>query len=137
MSLLEIKNLTFTYPDREQPALRNIGLSVDSGDFVLLTGPSGCGKTTLLRQMKKALIPYGRSEGSVTFHGVPISRLEDREAAGQIGYVFQDPDNQIVTDRVWHELAFGLENLGFPKDAMDRRIAEVSNYFGIASWMER
>lgn len=137
MSLLEIKNLTFTYPDRDQPALRNIDLSFDTGEFVLLTGPSGCGKTTLLRQMKKALIPYGRSEGSVTFHGVPISRVRDREAAGQIGYVFQDPENQIVTDRVWHELAFGLENLGFPKDAMERRIAEVSNYFGIASWMER
>ena len=101
--ILTIENLSFTYPNRESDALNNVNLSVEEGEFILLTGPSGCGKTTLLRQMKKSLIPYGKKSGQVNYRGREITELDDRTAASAIGYVFQDPENQIVTNKVWHK----------------------------------
>jgi len=128
------RNLTFTYPEREAPALRDINLTIQPGEFAVLCGPSGCGKTTLLRQLKPALAPHGALSGEILFEGKPLSALDRRDAAAKIGFVLQNPDNQIVTDKVWHELAFGLESLGFDTPAIQLRVAEMASFFGIQSW---
>lgn len=132
--VLDIKGLTFTYPDREHPALDTINLTVTPGEFIVLCGPSGCGKTTLLRHLKPALSPYGTISGNVFFAGVPLSELTERDAAEKIGFVMQSPDDQIVTDKVWHELAFGMESLGFDTPAIRLRTAEMASFFGIQEW---
>lgn len=103
----------------------------------MLCGVSGCGKTTLLKQLKQAIAPHGDKQGDILFQGRPLHTLTEREQASNIGYVMQNPDNQIVTDRVWHELAFGLENLGVAQDAIRRRVAEMANFFGIQTWFHR
>ena len=137
MDLIKITDLSFTYPNSSGQALENINLLVKSGQFVLITGPSGCGKTTLLKQLKKSLLPYGKKEGQVLYKDCEIEKVADKVAAEEIGYVFQNPENQIVTNRVDHELAFGLENLGKSQADMERRIGEIANYFGITSWIDR
>lgn len=129
-----IKNLTFTYPGRDRPVLQNIDLTVRPGEFVVLCGPSGCGKTTLLRQLKPTLAPHGILSGEICFQGTALSALDQREAAAKIGFVLQSPENQIVTDKVWHELAFGLESLGFDTPAIRLRVAEMASFFGIQTW---
>lgn len=131
---VSIQNLTFTYPEREEPALRDIALTVKAGEFVVLCGPSGCGKTTLLRQLKPALAPHGRLSGEILFEGMPLSELSRRDAASKIGFVLQSPENQIVTDKVWHELAFGLESLGYDTPSIRLRVAEMASFFGIQTW---
>ena len=108
MAILKIKNLSFTYNGAENKALDNINLEIERGDFVLLCGESGCGKTTLLKLMKKQLRPEGRLEGGIYYNGKEINELEERISVTDIGYVMQNPDNKIVTDKVWHELALGL-----------------------------
>ncbi len=137
MELFHVKNLTFTYPNNESPVLNNISFSINSGEFVLLCGRSGCGKTTLLKLLKKEISPYGKREGKILYKGVEIENLQDDASASKIGFVFQNPDNQIVTDKVWHELAFGLENLGVPSDVIRRRVGEMASYFGIQSWFRK
>src|SRR5699024_3233853 len=137
MAICEIKDITFTYPEQEQPALKSINLEVEQGDFVVLFGESGSGKTTLLRMLKAALTPYGTKEGVVRYNGVDIQEWNEREAAREVGFVMQNPDTQIVTDKVWHELAFGLENLGTPPEAIRRYVAEIANYFGIHTWFRK
>ena len=129
-----LQNLTFTYPEREQPVLRDVSLTVNPGEFVVLCGPSGCGKTTLLRQLKPTLAPHGRLSGEILFEGKPLRKLSQRDAASKIGFVLQSPENQIVTDKVWHELAFGLESLGFDTPAIRLRVAEMASFFGIQTW---
>ena len=129
-----VQNLIFTYPEREQPALRDVTLTVKAGEFVVLCGPSGCGKTTLLRQLKPTLAPHGRLSGEILFEGTPLTELSQRDAASRIGFVLQSPENQIVTDKVWHELAFGLESLGFDTPAIRLRVAEMASFFGIQTW---
>ena len=129
-----VQNLTFTYPERERPALQDVKLTVKAGEFVVLCGPSGCGKTTLLRQLKPTLSPHGRISGEILFEGTPLSELSQRDAASKIGFVLQSPENQIVTDKVWHELAFGLESLGFDTPAIRLRVAEMASFFGIQTW---
>jgi len=133
-SVIDIKGLTFTYPEREHPALADIDLTVKPGEFIVLCGPSGCGKTTLLRQIKPALAPHGASAGEILFEGTPLCELSNRDAAAKIGFVMQSPDNQIVTDKVWHELAFGLESLGFDTPTIRLRVAEMASFFGIQTW---
>ena len=137
MEIYRIKNLTFTYPGRERPAIRDISLSIDSGDFVTLCGPSGCGKTTLLRRLKPDIAPHGLIYGEAYFKGAPLEGLSLRDSAGGIGFVGQSPDNQIVTDKVWHELAFGLESLGARTTEIRLRVAEMANFFGIHSWFHK
>lgn len=137
MNILEVNKLSFSYPGSDVKALSDLNFQVNRGDFVLLCGPSGCGKSTLLRQMKPAMTPYGVMEGEIFFQGKMLQRLSAREKASQIGYVGQNPEDQIVTNKVWHEMAFGLENLGLPNDVMMRRIAEVSQFFGIQQWFDR
>ena len=131
MPLLEITNLSFTYAGAEKPALQDVSLCLEPGDFALLTGRTGCGKSTLLRQIKRELTPRGDRTGQVLFQGQALEDLSPRESAARIGFVFQRPEEQIVTDRVWHELAFGLESLGVPGDVMRRRVAEAAQFFGL------
>ena len=126
MASIAIRNLTFTYPLAESPALRDVNLDVEQSEFIVICGKSGCGKSTLLRQMKKNLIPYGDKEGSVLYGGVEIADLPDRLSTTDIGFVQQNPDNQLVTDKVWHELAFGLESLGMDNQTIRRKVAEMA-----------
>ncbi|MBR6259210.1 MAG: ATP-binding cassette domain-containing protein, partial [Oscillospiraceae bacterium] len=134
VACLKIENLSFTYPEQEKKALNSVFLEVPRGGFVVLCGPSGCGKTTLLRQCKTALAPHGKREGRILFAGRELAKLDDREQSTRIGFVQQSPENQIVTDKVWHELAFGLESLGFDTPAIRRRVAEMASFFGIQNW---
>jgi energy-coupling factor transporter ATP-binding protein EcfA2 len=133
VEILRIENLSFSYPG-EIKSLRNISLKIDAGEFALICGSSGCGKTTLLKLIKKSLSPYGELKGKILFYGKDIKDLTEREDAGKIGFVLQNPESQIVTDTVWHELAFALENLGFPTELIRRRVAEMASFLGIEDW---
>lgn len=137
MALLEIKNLSFTYNGAKNKALSDINIEIESGDFVLLCGESGCGKTTLLKLLKKQLRPAGKTEGVITYGGVNIDELDERASVTEIGYVMQNSDNQTVTDKVWHELAFGLESLGESTDVIRRKVAEICGFFGIGEWYHK
>lgn len=137
MEKINFKHVTFTYPLSETPALNDITFSVEPSEFIVLCGKSGCGKSTLLRHVKKSLMPYGDRSGEILYDGKEIEKLDDRQSAAKIGFVQQSPDNQIVTDKVWHELAFGLENLGLPTPVIRRRVAEMSSYFGIQDWFRK
>ena len=137
MDSYTIRNLTFTYPAREKPALSAVNLSIEAGEFVALVGSSGCGKTTLLRRLKPALAPHGEMSGTILFEGEPIESLDLREQSARIGFVMQSPENQIVTDKVWHELAFGLESLGFDTPSIRLRVAEMASFFGIQEWFHK
>ncbi len=137
MAMLAVKDLTFTYPNCNVPAIENVSVAVEKGEFLAVCGPTGCGKSTLLRLLKRELAPLGALTGEIVIDGQPQSELTDREAARRIGYVMQRPEQQIVTDKVWHELAFGLENLGLPQPVIARRVAEMAAYFGIEGWFDR
>jgi energy-coupling factor transport system ATP-binding protein len=133
----QISGLTFAYPARKKPALSDINLTVNPGDFIVLCGSSGCGKTTLLRLLKPSAAPHGTKSGVIYFEGTPLENLPPRDAAAKIGFVSQSVENQIVTDKVWHELAFGLESLGLPTEEIRLRVAEMANFFGIHTWFHR
>lgn len=137
MEILSIKNLSFSYPDRTEKAIDDLSLSVQKGDFTIICGRSGCGKTTLLRLVKKELAPSGLLTGDIIYNGKRISDMSDRDSAQNIGFVLQDPEKQIVTDRVWHELAFGLESLGVKSDQIRRKVGEIAEFFGIDGLMDR
>lgn len=137
MEKINIKNLTFEYPINKNTALKNINLKINSGEYIVICGRSGCGKTTLLRQLKPALAPKGKIEGEIFFDGENIKNLDAKKQASLIGFVMQDPENQIVTDKVWHEIAFGLESIGLKSDEIRLRAAEMSAYFGIEEWYEK
>jgi len=130
----EIQNLTFYYPEQKRPVLHELSLTVEQGAFVVLCGPSGCGKSTLLRQLKTVLAPHGFQQGQILLEGTPLAELDQRTQSAKIGFVQQSPDNQIVTDKVWHELAFGLESLGYDTPTIRRRVAEMASFFGIENW---
>lgn len=134
MAQIEIKNLTFTYSGSDYAALKNICWKVEDGDFVVVCGKSGCGKSTLLRNLKPAIRPAGIISGEVFYDGSLIDKISDRKCAKDIGFIMQNPEHQIVTDKVWHELAFGLENLGYPKEDIRLRVSEMAEYFGITDW---
>ncbi len=134
MENFKIENLSFTYPEREDKALDNINISVNQGEFVLVCGKSGCGKTTLLKLLKSSLAPFGEISGNILFKGKSLAEYGTREQASEIGFVMQNPDNQIVTDKVWHELAFGLESLGFRQSEIRLRVSEMASFFGIQDW---
>ena len=137
MEQIQIRNLSFSYPDSGSDCLKDVSLSIQKGEFVLLCGASGCGKTTLLRHLKSVLTPRGTRSGTVLFCGMPLDQVPPAGQAQAIGFVMQNPDDQIVTDKVWHELAFGLENLGVPRDVIGARVAEMASFFGIQSWYHR
>ena len=134
MELFTINHLSFAYPEQEKQAISDLTLSVRPGEFLVLCGPSGCGKSTLLRQLKTVLAPHGRRSGEILFDGRNLDSLDQREQAETIGFVQQSPENQIATDKVWHELAFGLESLGCDTPTIRRRVAEMASFFGIQTW---
>ena len=134
MEVFTINHLNFAYPEQEKNAISDLTLSVRPGEFLVLCGPSGCGKSTLLRQLKTVLAPHGRRSGEILFDGRNLDSLDQREQAEKIGFVQQSPENQIATDKVWHELAFGLESLGYDTPTIRRRVAEMASFFGIQEW---
>lgn len=134
MEILAVEDLSFTYPQCSSPAVRDVSLRLERGEFAVLCGATGSGKSTLLRMLKRELVPNGEMSGRVTFCGLPLGELSPADSASRIGFVMQRPEQQIVTDKVWHELAFGLENLGVPQDEIARRTAETASYFGIINW---
>lgn len=136
-NIIQIRDLTFAYSAGDEPVLSDINIDIGIGEFVIIMGSSGSGKTTLLKMLKRNMIPAGRYSGRVYIYGKEADKLTDRENAAGIGYVSQDPDNQIVTDKVWHELAFGLENLGMDNVTIRKKVAEMSEYFGITGWYDR
>ena len=137
MECYKIRNLTFTYPNRVKPAINDISITIKQGQFITLCGRSGCGKTTLLRMLKSALTPFGEKTGDVFFEDRPLTKIDDREQSQSIGFVMQSPDNQIVTDKVWHELAFGLESLGYKTKEIRGKVAEMASFFGIQTWFHK
>lgn len=137
MDALNVAGLTFAYPGCDQPALDAVSFDVPAGAFVVVCGRSGGGKSTLLRHLKPQLAPHGTRSGVVRYFGQPIDAMGPREQAAQIGFVLQNPDNQLVTETVAHELAFGLENLGLPSEVVRMRVAEMASFFGMADGFER
>ena len=138
MAHFQIKDLNFAYPTAKgKKSLDGVNLSIEKGEYIVLCGKSGSGKTTLLRQLKSVLAPHGKKTGEILFNGIPIEKVSQRYQSAKIGYVMQNPDDQIVTDKVWHELAFGLESLGCDQKTMRSRVAEMACYFGIQDWFHR
>ncbi len=137
MAQFQLENLTFSYPDSGKKTLDNVNLTIYPGDYVVLCGQSGSGKTTLLRHLKGVLAPHGERSGRICFNGNPLEEVPLGEQAVKIGFVMQSPEDQIVTDKVWHELAFGLESIGADPGTIRLRVAEMASYFGIASWFHR
>lgn len=137
MEIFNIKNLTFSYPKSSFYALENIAFSVSKGDFILLCGQSGSGKSTLLRLLKPQLSPAGKLSGDILFDGKPLKNLSQRESAEKIGFVMQNPDGQIVTDKVYHELAFAMENLGYSKEKIRLKAGEMASFFGLSEVFNR
>ena len=138
MEHFKIQNLSFSYPtSKEKKSLNDVSLSIEKGEYVVLCGKSGSGKTTLLRHLKSVLTPHGKRSGVILYNGTPLENVDNREQASKIGYVMQNPEDQIVTDKVWHELAFGLESLGCDQKSMRARVAEMACYFGIQNWFHR
>lgn len=129
--LLEAKNISFKYSSAIEKALDNVSFNVKHGEFVTVCGMSGCGKSTLLRLLKPMLAPRGELSGEVLFCGEIAAKIPQRETAAQIGFVPQDPESAVVTDRVWHEIAFGLESIGMPREEIRRRVAECAEFFGL------
>ena len=144
-NIFDIEKFCFAYPDGNDEsgrtylpdALRDTELHVRQGEFVVILGRSGCGKTTLLRQLKPSVAPVGKKKGQIFFDGEDIGGLDDESAASQIGFVWQDVDAQLVTDKVWHELAFGLESLGYDNGYVRRRVAEMGSFFGLGDIFHR
>lgn len=137
MEIFKITDLSFSYPLQEKLALNNINLDIEQGQFITLCGKSGCGKSTLLRHLKTILTPYGDRKGKIIFKNKLLDDVDKRTQSSKIGYVLQNPNNQIVTDKVWHELAFGLESIGCSNNVIRRRVAEMASFFGIQSWFMR
>lgn len=156
MAFIEVNGFSFSYPvgqDRfgkvaaSSSILENVSFRVEEGSFCIVTGPTGSGKTTLLRSLKPELCPVGIMQGTILVAGKTLIEngnavkgtnakgMDITESALTIGYVMQDPEAQIVCDTVWHELAFGLENLGISQNEMRRRIAEIAHFFGIEPWI--
>ena len=134
MENFSFKHVSFAYPEQENKALRNISFEISQGEFLILCGSSGCGKSTLLRHLKTCLAPHGVLTGEILFNGQPLSQTDERTQSQEIGFVLQSLENQVVTDKVWHELAFGLESLGYDTPTIRRRVAEVASFFGIENW---
>ena len=137
MALFAVENLSFSYPDAPVRALDEVNVEVERGEYLCVCGKSGCGKTTLLRQLKTILAPSGQRSGAVLLDGTPLDEVPLATQARRIGFVMQDPDAQIVTDKVWHELAFGLESIGCDERVLRLRVAEMASYFGIEDWFHR
>lgn len=137
MALLEVRNLTFAYPLAPEKTLRDVSFSIEEGEFRTVIGATGSGKTTLLRLLKKEIAPLGEKSGETLLAGRPMGEMPELEGAAQIAFVAQHPEQQLVTDKVWHEMAFGLENLAVPPEEINRRMAEMAAFFGMEAWFDR
>lgn len=137
MAFLEVSGLSFTYPGCEGPAVEDVSFRVNEGELVCVLGATGSGKSTLMRLIKRELTPAGRRTGEIRLDGVSLGDVPPEISAFSVGYVMQRPDEQIVTDKVWHELVFGLENMGLSQQEMARRAAETAAYFGMEGWYEK
>ena len=137
MAQITIENLSFRYSLGNKNSLEKINLRINEGEFIILCGKSGCGKTTLLRQLKPAIAPKGERDGEIYFNGTKLDETDLRTHSEKIGFVMQNPESQIVTDKVWHELAFALENLGMETAEIRLRVAEMASYFGIDDWFDK
>lgn len=137
MNIVEIRNFCFTYPDRSNRVLDRVDMTIQEGTLNVICGRSGCGKSTLLRHLKSVLTPHGTSSGMILYKGRSLNETDQRTQSQEIGFVMQNPDNQIVTDKVWHELSFGLESLGYDNSTIRLRVAEMASYFGIHQWFYR
>lgn len=137
MDIIEVQGLEFTYNGEEKKVINNLDMRVKKGDFVILCGESGSGKTTFLKLLKSEIAPYGRMRGKIFIDGMLCDGHSDKELLSKVGYVFQNPDNQIVTDKVWHELVFGLENMGMSQMDMKKRLAEITAYFNLENLIDR
>ena len=131
MEALTLKNVSFQYPDMDEYVLNDVSFNINEGEFVVVCGPSGCGKTTLLRLLKHELAPVGKRLGAITYAKEAIEKVDERTLIEDIGFVFQDPENQIVMDEVMQEIVFGLENLGYSTFEMRKRVAEMVHFFGM------
>ncbi|MEI3245052.1 MAG: energy-coupling factor transporter ATPase [Lachnospiraceae bacterium] len=136
-NIIEIRDFSFSYPESGKKTLKHINMAIQEGSLNVLCGKSGCGKSTLLRQLKSVLALHGESSGEILYNGIPLGEVDMRTQSQEIGYVLQNPENQIVTDKVWHELAFGLESLGYDTPTIRLRVAEMASYFGIHRWFYR
>lgn len=137
MPAIEVRGLSFAYPGADAAVLEGLDWSVPQGAFALLVGGTGSGKSTLLSLLKPEIAPTGERAGELRVLGESVADMDVRTSAERVGYVFQDPENQIVCETVWHEMAFGLENLGVSRDEMRRRVAETSYFFGLEDWLHR
>jgi energy-coupling factor transporter ATPase len=139
MSVIETRNLTYTYPSRTKPSITDVSLEIQRGEFVLITGPSGCGKTTLCRCFN-GLIPHfyqGEQEGEAIVAGLKVREHPIHELAKHVGLVFQNPENQLFALSVEKDVAFGLENLGVPRQEMRKRVDWALQLTGICNLKER
>ncbi len=134
MEAYKLLNYSFRYPQSEKKALKSLNLDIKKGEFLVICGESGSGKSTLLRQLKTTLRPSGSIEGKILFENINLEDLTLREQTENIGFILQNPENQIVTDKVWHELAFGLESLGYDTPVIRKKVAEMASFFGIQNW---
>ena len=134
---IEARGLSFAYPGTDAAVLEGLDWSVPQGAFALLVGGTGSGKSTLLSLLKPEIAPTGELAGERRVLGENVADMDVRTSVERVGYVFQDPENQIVCETVWHEMAFGLENLGLAPDEMRRRVAETSYFFGLEDWLHR
>ncbi len=139
MAVIETKDLTYTYPGATTPSIQDVSISINKGDFVILTGPSGCGKTTLCRTFN-GLVPHfynGTLEGEITVAGLKVAENKIHELARHVGLVFQNPENQLFALSVEKDVAFGLENSAMPRDEMRKRVDWALQMAGISELSER
>ena len=139
MAIIKAEGLTYTYPIGTKPAFEDVSLNIEKGEFVILTGPSGCGKTTLCRCFN-GLIPHfygGKLEGEITVSGLQVSEHPIHELAQHVGMVFQNPENQLFALSVEKDVAFGLENLGVPREEIRERVDWALKMAGIYGLKDR
>ncbi len=136
VEIIKIKDFNFSYPNSDIKALKDINLTINKGELILLCGLSGSGKSTLLKNIKLSLAPHGDVSGSIMYKGKDIHNLSVREEVTSIGMVTQGFSNQIVTDRVYHEIAFIMENLGWDSDIIRIKVSEIASYFGLEDIIE-
>lgn len=137
--ILEIDELSFRYPDSAKRAVSGFNLGVGEGEIVVLAGPSGCGKSTLLRAVN-GLIPHmytGEYSGDVRVAGESVKQTSMRDLAQKVGFLFQNPENQIFMFTVERDIAFGMENLGVPREEMRERVDEAMRLLGISHLAQR
>ncbi len=139
--VIEFKNVSYSYPLTEQPAIRDMNFTIEEGKFYGVIGENGSGKTTLCSLIRGFAPSFykGDLQGEVLVHGKPTTEYGTGELSLKIGYVFQNPFNQIsgVKETLFEEVAFGLENFGVPVDQIEDRVLEVMKMTNILSLADK